>query len=897
MTTLLRDTRRIALIAIAYYVLARIGLMAAVAQPVVSSAWPPAGFALGVLLLLGVRNWPGVALGAFALNATSHVPVPAAALMGLGNASSAVVATVLLGRIGFDRGMTRLRDVLALLACGAVLGPMISASVGLGSLMLAGQVLPAAAPALWPVYWSGDAIGVLVFAPLVLAWGARRPAFVAGRAVEGAALAAALVILALALFRSPMVYVYVIFPVACWAAIRFGVRGASGAAAAVTLITIWYTIHQRGPFSSGPALHNLYLMQAFVALLTATTLALAAAVAEREHAERRVGQSERWLRDAQQLARLGSWTWDAARDRLACSDALCHVLGIEPARAPATLTAFVDLAHPDDRAAVREALGAAVRSGRPFRFEQRIVRPDGEVRVVDTAGEPALVAGSRTVALRGICYDVTERKRAEEELKRSEQRFRLFLESVRDYAIVMMDPDGAVSTWNAGAERVLGWRAEDVVGRSHACFYADPDRAAGRPAANLRIAERFGWVEEEGWRVRSTGARFWANVTIAAVRDADGQLLGYAKIVRDLTERRRAEDALRDREQLLEAMFDRTASGIALLDAAGRFVRVNRRFEQLSGYQAGELFGSTLDALTDPADQPQGRELVSDLLASRRESVQSETRLRRKDGSPVWVLGTMAVIPDPDGTPRHVITIMEDISALRQVQEQLQANRQELRALSQMLLSAQEAERARLARELHDQIGQALSAVRMSLEAQLRPQRSERRNSGPLQESMTVVERAIEQVRSLSFDLRPALLDDLGLAAAVAAYCKRQARRGGLALELDADGVTGTVPKDVATACFRIAQEAVANTLRHADATKLGVRLCGDAHTLELLVEDDGIGFDPADRKGTGADFPLGLLGMRERAELVGGTVSVDSALGQGTRVCAHFRFGERTAS
>ena len=843
--------------------------------------------------------WPGVALGAIALNAGAGVPLLGAVVIGAGNAGEALVAATLLQRFGFDTSVARLRDALALVLYGAFMGPVVAATVGVASLILSGEAVAADFGRLWFVWWSGDAIGVLVVAPLLLAWrrgwdGRAHPA----RVLEAVALTLALVIVTSVLFRTKLAYVYIIFPVASWAAIRFGVRGAATAVALVAAMTIWFTLTGRGPFVAGAPPDNLFLLQTFLALLAATTLSLAAAVSEREDAERRVRESEQWLREAQTLARLGSWTWDAARDAFAWSLELCRIYGVEPASAPAGMNGFLEQVHPEDRGDVRAAVAAALETGHGFRFQGRIIRPDGELRVVDAVGEAVRGngGGGNVVALRGICYDITEHKKAEHDLRRAEQRFRLFVESVRDYAIIMLDPEGRVTTWNPGAERVKGYHAAGILGQHFRCFYTVEDRGLGRPEANLRIATRFGWVQEEGWRTREDGSRYWADVTIASVKDDAGTLLGFAKVTRDLTERRLSEEVLREREQLLEAMFDRTASGIALLDTVGRFVRVNRRLETLLGYTSRELRDVTLESLLVPADREHSRALSMDLLAARREAIQSEARYRRKDGEPVWMLTTMAVIPGPDGAPRHVITIVEDITTQRRAQEELEASRAELRALSQKLLGVQEAERTRLARELHDQIGQALSAVMISLESLVRPTPSERRRATPVLDSMAVVERAIEQVRTLSFDLRPAMLDDLGLAAAAAAYCKRQSKLAGIEVELDIGPLTGAPPKEVEVACFRILQEAVTNVLRHAEAKRLKVRLGGDERELDLAVEDDGRGFDPERQREAGPGGHLGILGMRERAELVGGTVHVDSAPGRGTFVQAHFTFEERDA-
>ena len=156
---------------------------------------------------------------------------------------------------------------------------------------------------------------------------------------------------------------------------------------------------------------------------------------------------------------------------------------------------------------------------------------------------------------------MSERRHADEELRRSEERFRLLVESVQDYAIFMLDPQGNVATWNAGAERIKGYRVDEIVGRHFSRFYTEEDRAAGRPQRLLAAAARDGRVEDEGWRVRKDGSRFWADVVLTAVHDASGALVGFAKVTRDLTERRlgeeerlrlaRAEEAVHLRDEFL----------------------------------------------------------------------------------------------------------------------------------------------------------------------------------------------------------------------------------------------------------------------------------------------------------------------------------------------------------
>lgn len=216
---------------------------------------------------------------------------------------------------------------------------------------------------------------------------------------------------------------------------------------------------------------------------------------------------------------------------------------------------LADVTHPDDLAdslCNRKELLAG--NSEFFQMEKRYLHKDGHVfwglanisLVRDANGQPLQYVGQ--------VQDITERKRSEEErrrliedaLRQSEERFHLLVDSVQDYAILMLDPEGRVATWNAGARRLKGYEAEEILGRYFSCFYPDEDRSQRRPDRLLEIAAETGRVEDEGWRVRKDGSQFWANVVITALRDRDGRLRGFVKVTRDFTERKRTEDQVND---------------------------------------------------------------------------------------------------------------------------------------------------------------------------------------------------------------------------------------------------------------------------------------------------------------------------------------------------------------
>lgn len=197
------------------------------------------------------------------------------------------------------------------------------------------------------------------------------------------------------------------------------------------------------------------------------------------------------------------------------------------------------------------ALETAEREGR-FEAEGWRVRKDGTQFWANVVIDPIRDPGGKLVGYAKVTRDLTERRAAEEELRRSEERFRLLIQSVTDYAIYMLDPQGKVSSWNAGAERFKGYAADEIIGEHFSRFYSAEDKAAGIPKIALETAEREGRFEAEGWRMRKDGTRFWANVVIDPIRHPDGRLLGFAKITRDLTERKRSQEEL---ERTREAFF------------------------------------------------------------------------------------------------------------------------------------------------------------------------------------------------------------------------------------------------------------------------------------------------------------------------------------------------------
>jgi signal transduction histidine kinase len=255
------------------------------------------------------------------------------------------------------------------------------------------------------------------------------------------------------------------------------------------------------------------------------------------------------------------------------------------------------------------------------------------------------------------------------------------------------------------------------------------------------------------------------------------------------------------------------------------------------------------------------------------------------------------VVPlrDAEGSLIGVVSCLQDVSDSKHAEERLRESNDKLQLLSRRLVESQETERRHIARELHDEVGQTLTVAEMNLQAVMQIARGDpvaRR----LKESLQAVERVLEQVRDLSLNLRPSMLDDLGLESALRWYTSRQAALSGLRVDFQADVLEDRLDSVIETACFRVAQEALTNIVRHAHARSVSVALRRQDDHLDLFVRDDGVGFDVADlRHQASQGASLGLLSMEERATLVAGGLDLKSTPGKGTELHAWFPLNWRT--
>ena len=455
---------------VVYFALARTALMLASINPSASPIWPPTGLALAALLLRGPRLWPAILIAAFAANVTTAGSVATSLAIGAGNTIEALLGAYLIGRWSDGKATFQSPAGVARFALLSFLPTALCATIGVTSLAIGGHADPAPVGSIWLTWWLGDLAGALLVTPVIVLWASadvgkldRRKAF-ESIAILCVACAIGLIafspIFETAERRAPLGFLAVL-PL-LWSALRRGPRDTATSALVLAGFAVWGTLAGSGPFGRDTLNESFLLLLTFMIGVTVPSLALSADVAVRRRTEdelrvvhddlnRRVAtrttdlteanlalqdeidrrkraesvldQQTRHLSEAQRLANLGSWVRNLETNEIIWSDQLYEIFGVERGEENAgTFDGYLKRIHPDDRERVREQVQTAIKIGRGFRGDRRIVRPSGEIRHVQTCVELVKNDDGRVVSMHGICFDVTERKHAEIELERTREQ-------------------------------------------------------------------------------------------------------------------------------------------------------------------------------------------------------------------------------------------------------------------------------------------------------------------------------------------------------------------------------------------------------------------------------------------------------------------------------------------
>jgi PAS domain S-box-containing protein len=519
----------------------------------------------------------------------------------------------------------------------------------------------------------------------------------------------------------------------------------------------------------------------------------------------------------------------------------------------------------------------------------------------------------------GVEYKQLEERPGQGKRLEGDLRFQAqALDQVND-AVIAIDDRQRIIYLNQAAERQYDLDGARALGLPLREVYEYRWLRPGDEAAAAEALARTGTWRGENIHVRRDGMALHVESAVSALKNEAGEVTGLLAVIRDVTERRKTEERLRSSEGHLRVLVESVHDyAIFTLDTEGRMTSWNEGARRLKGYTAEEVIGRPVELFYTREDAAAGkprREMETALAAGRSED---ESWRVRKDGSLFWVNEIMTPLRSDDGTLLGFTRVSRDLTerkeledALRRAHDELEgrvrertlelaeanvslqeevrerrAAEERVKSLLKQLVTVQEEERRRIARELHDTLGQQLAALRLCV-ALLKSKAREAAGVTDATERMqSILDRLNSDVDFLAWDLRPAALDMLGLDAALQTYVHEWSKHFGVEADYRCLGLDGPrLPAEVETNLYRILQEALQNVHKHAGATQVSVLLERRDGQAVLIVEDNGSGYDPEEEVSAGSHKGMGVVNMQERAALSGGSLEMESSLGAGTTI------------
>ena len=435
----------------AYVGSAKVGIELSVAHGVITPVWAPTGIALAALFLYGPKLWPAVALGAVVANATSGASGADAIFISVGNTLEALVGSLLLRRVGFRPALDRVRDIFMLVFFGAVASTAISATNGVTTLWLSGEIEGSHYGSEWLLWWVGDGMGDLIVASLIFVLSTKPFQLLDRRArLEGLVLIGLLAGVSSVVFLAGQWrYPHLLFPVLIWAVLRFHQLGAVTTSFVVAAIAIVGVVHGTIPLGDRSGTEIVQILEALTAGVAISLLILGAVLAERSKALSELARAHASLKEAQEVAHIGSWEWDIPENQVTWSDELYRLWGLEPGSDAITYERYLESIHPDDRELARRTIESAYAGGTPFAFDHRVTPPDGRLRWIHGSGRVIADETGAPTRMLGTAQDITERRQIDELrdsiLSAVSHELRTPLTSIIGFAVTLREKGGSLA--------------------------------------------------------------------------------------------------------------------------------------------------------------------------------------------------------------------------------------------------------------------------------------------------------------------------------------------------------------------------------------------------------------------------------------------------------------------
>jgi PAS domain S-box-containing protein len=483
--------------------------------------------------------------------------------------------------------------------------------------------------------------------------------------------------------------------------------------------------------------------------------------------------------------------------------------------------------------------------------------------------------------------EIKERKQTEEMLLETKELLERVFSSI-DLMVAYMDTDFNFIRVNRSYAEADDRIPEFFVGKNHFVLYPNEENEAifrkvvETGESYFTFEKPFVYAEHP-----ERGVTYW-DWSLQPVKDRGGKVSGVVLSMVNVTERKLAQEARRESELRYRSLFQESMDAVIITSRDGKFIDMNQSIIDTLGYTREELMRMDIRMLYV---YPKDRKRFQDAIEREGFVRDYEVKFRKRDGTELDCLFTATIRRAEDGTVLGYQGIIRDITDRKKANEALRESEKQLRYLSSQLLSAQESERKRIARELHDGIGQSMSAIKFSVENTVR-QMDKSTTGGDIQTLkalIPLIQSSIEEVRKIGMALRPSTLDDLGILATISWFCREfQTIYSGIRVEKQIEIQEDEMPDTLKTIIYRVLQESLNNVAKHSEADQVSLSLRKTEGGLELAIEDNGVGFDLEDMlSGESSRRGLGLASMRERTELSGGSFAIQSVRGEGTIVRA----------
>ncbi len=548
---------------------------------------------------------------------------------------------------------------------------------------------------------------------------------------------------------------------------------------------------------------------------------------------------------------------------------------------------FGDFLTPEYTARFIKSFNLFKESGEIHGAEFEMIKKDSSIVIVSFDGKIGYDKEGNFHQTHCIMNNINERKKIERLLMESEEKYRALIESAGD-AIVLVDIYGNILEVNKQAEKLTGYLKNELLGLH--IGHIHPKEEVQRTVKGFKEIVRQGsGLFNNGMILRKNGDRVPVDITGSVIKFADKIIV--QGIFRDITKRTKYERALKEAEEKYRNIYENAMVGIFQSTPEGRLLNVNPALAKIHAYESPE------DMIKDIADvsvklypNPDDRKRWKKQAEEHGVAQGLEIQLYRKDKKKIWVSMNVCAIRDADGKVLYYEGIVEDITVRKQAEKQLIKSQKRLKSLAAKLAETEEDKKQRLAQELHDKLGQNLTAIGINLNIIKSKLSNEAKETvaSHIDDSIALVGQTAESVRDLMAELRTPVLDDYGIVVALKWYGDLYAGRTGIQVAVHGSEPEPRLEGRIEQAMFHIFQEALTNTAKHAKATKIGVTIEERNRMVKLTIDDNGIGFDchrliASGRRNTSSGW--GLMIMTERAETIGGQLRIESVPGKGTTV------------